>query len=67
MAIPARDLTKVADVPEVAAAIQARDEALAAFRAAARARHDAELALDKRVDELEEAAARALDALRQED
>jgi len=67
MAVPNRDLMKVADVPEVAAAIQARDEALAAFRAATLAVGTAEDALDKRVDELEEVAARALEARRQGD
>ena len=65
MAIPMRDLAKVADVPEVAAAIEARDEALAAYREAAKAKMDADRLLDQRNDELEAAAARALEVWRQ--
>ena len=66
MAIPMRDLAKVADVPEVRAAIQARDEALGAYREAAKAKMDSYRLLDQRNNELEAVARRALEAWRQE-
>lgn len=67
MAIRTRDLMKVADVPEVRAAIKAQDEAMAASREAHRAWREADRLVDQRADELEAVASRALIALEQED
>lgn len=66
MAIPTRDLVKVKDVPEVAAAIQALDEAAQASREAYRAWKDADVIVDRRQADLDEVASRALEAWRQE-
>ena len=52
MAIPARDLMKVQDVPEVKAAIDACDEAIAACREAHRAWKDADRIVEQRATEL---------------
>jgi hypothetical protein len=66
MAIPPRDLEKVADVPEVRAAIEARDAAGEASRQAYQAWKATDLERDRRQYELDVAATRALEALRQE-
>ena len=65
MAIPTRDLMKVADVPEVRAAIVARDAAAEVSREAWRAWNDADRAVDQRQTELDEVATRALEVWRQ--
>ena len=67
MAIPTRDLMRVKDNPEVRAAMEARDQAVAASRAAYSAWRDADRAADERAAELEAVAARALEAWRKED
>ena len=66
MAIPTRDLMKVQDVPEVRAAIEARDAAAEASREAWRAWNAADCLVDQRQAELETVATRALEAWRQE-
>ena len=67
MAITTRDLMKVKDVPDVRAAIEARDAAVDALRKAYREWQDADQLVDQCQDELDEVAARALEARRQGD
>ena len=67
MAIRTRDLMNVKDVPEVRAAIEAQDAAMAASREAHRAWRDADRLVEQRALELEEVATRALEAWRRED
>jgi hypothetical protein len=66
VAIPTRDLMKVKDNPEVRAAMEARDQAVAASREAYSAWRDADRVADERAAELEAVATRALEAWRKE-
>ena len=66
MAISRHDLMNVQDQPEVKAAIEARDAAGEASRQAYQAWKAADLERDQRQFELDVAATRALEALRQE-